>query len=234
MRFWLTRDSRSFIAAAILSTGLAACSRAAPTAPSSRSASDAAPHAAAASVSAASVTPGAAQLNAANTIKINQGTLGLASGTGSVGTVTLQGSHGFRFDGRVYGSGLTPSNYCGADSPCQPGATVEFTATWVGSDIPGTARLQGDEFSVGLLSERGAISPSLTGSFVAPAHVGDTASVTVPFALSGGLLPATPASIPFQLTGGGDVTFTLEWQASIGGWAITFSSFDFGGGRDSS
>jgi len=233
MRFWLTRDSRSFIAAAVLSTGLAACSSGTPTAPSARPASDAAPDAVTAYLSSASVTAGAAQLNAANTIKITQGTLGFASGTG-VGTVTLQGSHGFRFDGRVDGSGLTPSYYCGSFSPCAPGATVEFTATWVGSDIPGTARLQGDEFSVGLLSERGAISASLTGSFVAPAHVGDTASVTVPFALSGGLLPATPASIPFQLTGGGDVTFTLEWQPFIGGWGISFSSFDFGGGRHSS
>ena len=230
MAIRVTRRFRPFIAPALVSMALTACSSATPTAPSSRSASDAAPNAVTASVSSASVTTGAAQLNAANTIKINQGTLALPSGAGLAGTVTLQGSHGFRFDGRVYTAGLTPSNYCGADNPCAPGATVEFTATWVGSDIPGTARLQGDEFSVGDLNERGAISPVLTGSFVAPAHVGDTASVTVPFALSGLLLPGTPASIPFQLTGGGDVTFTLEWQAYIGGWAITFSSFDFGGG----
>jgi len=96
-------------------------------------------------------------------------------------------------------------------------------------DIPGTVRLQGDEFSVGNLDQPGGISPVLTGSFVAPAHVGDTASVTVPFAVSGLLLPAEQRP-PFQLTGGGDVTFTLEWQAYLGGWAITFSSFDFGAG----
>jgi hypothetical protein len=177
-------------------------------------------------VSAASASTGAAQLNAADTIKINQGTL--AIGTSGAGTVTLQGSHGFRFDGRVYASGLLPGYYC-AYSPCQPGATVAFEATWLGSDIPGTVRLQGDEFSVGNLDQPGGINPVLTGSFVAPAHVGDTASVTVPFALSGLLLPAEQRP-PFQLTGGGDVTFTLEWQAYLGGWAITFSSFDFGGG----
>jgi len=159
-----------------------------------------------ASASSASEITGATQLNAANTIKVNQGTLALQSGRGA-GTVTLQGSHGFRFDGRVYSSGLTPSHYCGPDSPCQPGATVGFTVTWLGSDIPGTVRLQGDEFPVGNLDQPGGINPVLTGSFVAPAHVGDTASVTVPFALSGLLLPASQRPA-FQLTGGGDVTFT--------------------------
>ena len=225
MAIRVTGRFRAFIAPVLVSMALTACSSATPTAPSSRSASDAAPNAVTASVSSASATTGAAQLNAANTIKINQGTLTLQSGSGA-GTVTLQGSHGFRFDGRVYSSGLTPSHYCGGGNPCAPGATVAFTVTWLGSDIPGTVRLQGDEFSVGNLA---GINPVLTGSFVAPAHVGDTASVTVPFALSGLLLPASQRPA-FQLTGGGDVTFTLEWQAYLGGWAITFSSFDFGNG----
>jgi len=228
MAIRVTGRFRPFIAPALVSMALTACSSATPTAPSSQSASDAAPNAVTASVSSASVTTGAAQLNAADTIKINQGTLAL--GTSGAGPVTLQGSHGFRFDGRVYSAGLTPSHYCGAFNACAPGATVEFTATWVGGDIPGTVRLQGDEFSVGNLDQPGGISPVLTGSFVAPAHVGDTASVTVPFAVSGLLSPAEQRP-SFQLTGGGDVTFTLEWQAYLGGWAITFSSFDFGGGR---
>ena len=228
MAIRVTRRFRPFIALALVSMALTACSSATPTAPSSRSTSDAAPNAVTASVSSASVTTGAAKLNAADTIKINQGTLAL--GTSGAGTVTLQGSHGFRFDGRVSTSGLLPSYSCGPGNPCQPGATVAFTATWLGSDIPGTVRLQGDEFSVGSLNEPGGINPVLTGSFVAPAHVGNTASVTVPFTVSGLLLPAEQRP-PFQLTGGGDVTFTLEWQAYIGGWAITFSSFDFDGGR---
>ena len=70
----------------------------------------------------------------------------------------------------------------------------------------------------------------LTGSFVAPAHLTDTASVTVPFAATG-LLSRCYPDPPLQLIGSGYVTFTLEWQPSIGGWAIPFSSFDFGGGR---
>ena len=37
-----------------------------------------------------------------------------------------------------------------------------------------------------------------------------------PFAVSGLLVPAEQRP-PFQLTGGGDVTFTLEWQAYLGG-----------------
>jgi hypothetical protein len=56
--------------------------------------------------------------------------------------------------------------------------------------------------------------------------------VTVPFAV-GGLLGLPSQRPPFQLTGGGDVTFTLDWQTYLGGWAIKFSSFDFGrGGSD--
>jgi hypothetical protein len=224
MAFWVTRKSRPFIALALVSMGLGACSSATPTAPSSLSASDAAPNAVAASVSSTSVTTGVAQLAAANTIKINQGTLALQSGR--PGSVALRGSHGFRFDGRIQ-SGNEPSNYCGAFNPCQPGATVAFTGTWLGSDIPGTVRLQGDEFAVGV--DVPSMYIELTGSFVAPAHLADTASVTVPFAASGLLTRSSPLPA-LQLTGSGEVTFTLEWSV-IGGWAITFSSFDFGGGR---
>ena len=168
MAIRVTRRFRPFIAPALVSMALTACSSATPTAPSSQSASDAAPGAITASVSSASVTT-AAQLNAANTIKINQGTLALPSGGGLAGPLTLQGSHGFRFDGRAYTAGLTPSNYCGFGSPCQPGATVAFTATWVGGDIPGTVRLQGDEFEVGNLDQPGNISPG-TDRFVCRAR----------------------------------------------------------------
>ena len=225
MAFRVTRDARPFIALAIVSTGLAACRSASPTAPSSLSASDAAPHVATASVSSASVTTATARLTAADTITITQGTLAIQSLL--PGSVTLKGSHGFRFDGRAQ-SGLEPSAYCGPFNPCQPGATVPFTATWVGSDLPGSVRLQGDEFEVGL--DPPTMYIELTGSFVAPAHLTDTASVTVPFAASGGLSRGYPFPV-LQLVGSGAVTFTLGWDPTINGWAIRFSSFDFGGGH---
>ena len=226
MAFWVTRDSRPFIALAIGSLALVACSSGTPTAPSSRSASEDARPAAAASVTSASVTTGGAQLTAVDTIKITQGTLALQ--TLVPGSVALQGSHGFRFDGRIL-SGLEPSAYCGPFDPCQPGTTLPFTATWVGTDISGTARLQGDAFAVGS-ADGPSMYIELTGSFVAPAHLTDTASVTVPFAASGLLARGYPLPA-LQLIGSGEVTFRLEWQSSIGGWAIRFSSFDFGGGR---
>ena len=230
MRFWLTRDSRSFTAAAMLSTGLAACSSGTPTAPSALSAGDVAPNAVTTSVSSTTVPTSTAQTTAADTIKITQGTL--AIDTGLPGTVTLQGSHGFRFDGQVSTSGLLPSSYCAYD-PCQPGATVAFRAAWVGSDIPGTVRLQGDEFAAGCGDTCTSMYIELTGSFVAPAHLTDTASVTVPFAAWGRFSRFYPYPSP-ELTGRGSVTFTLEWQPFIGGWGISFSSFDFGGGPRSS
>jgi hypothetical protein len=225
MAFWVTRASRPFVALAVLSMGLSGCGSASPTAPSPRSTSDAAPPAMMASESSAAGSAAGA-LTAANTIKITQGTLALQ--TLIPGSVVLQGSHGFRFDGRIV-SGLEPSAYCGPFEPCPPGAAVPFTATWVGTDIPGTARLQGDEYAVGG-ADTSSLYIELTGSFVAPAHLADTASVAVPFTASGLFSRGYPLPA-LQLTGLGEVTFTLQWQSLIGGWAIRFTSFDFGGGR---
>ena len=168
------RRSYTCFALAVASVMLTACGSP-PTAPSSGF-PDAAPPAAA-SASAASLT-----------IKITNGTLALASGI--PGTVMLKGSHGFRFDGRVQ-SGLQPSYYCGPIDPCLPGATVPFTATWVGTDIPGTARVQGDEFTIQGLDGT-SMYIELRGSFVAPAHVTDTLSVTVPFTSTGLLARGYP------------------------------------------
>jgi hypothetical protein len=226
MAFWVTRESRPFIALAIGSLGLVACSSPTPTAPSSASPIDAPPPAGTASASSASETTAAAELSAATTIKITQGTLALQSLV--PGTVALRGSHGFRFDGRIQ-SGLEPSYYCGVFDPCAPGTTAPFTATWVGTDIPGTVRLQGDEFRVGS-ADASSMYIELTGSFVAPAHLTDTASVTVPFTATGLLSRDYPLPT-LQLSGGGAVTFTLQWQSAINGWAIRFTSFDFGGGQ---
>lgn len=207
------RCSSSFVALAIAGAGLAACGSP-PTAPTPGSASDPAPPVTA-SASAASLT-----------IKITEGTLALVSGV--PGSVMLKGSHGFRFDGRVQ-SGLEPSAYCGPSNPCQPGATVPFTATWVGTDMPGTGRVQGTEFVTSLNGPSMYIE--LRGSFVAPAHLVETTSVTVPFTASG-LLFLDSAHPQLQLTGDGRVTFTLTWQPAIDGWAITHTSFDFRNGRD--
>ena len=141
--------------------------------------------------------------------------------------MALRGSHGFRFDGSIL-SGLEPSAYCSPFDPCQPGTTVPFTATWVGTDMPGTLRLLGQEYQVGSL-DTGSMYIELTGSFVAPAHLTDAASVQIPFTATGLVSRGYPfPQVP--LTGGGEVTFTLEWQPFIGGWAIRFSSFDFGRG----
>jgi len=212
MAFRVTRGIRRCIALAVASVALAACGSS-PTTPTAASAIMTAPPAAAAASAGSTV------------IKINGGTLALE--TERPGTVTLKGSHGFRFDGRVQ-SGLEPSAYCGPFNPCQPGASVAFTATWLGSDIPGTARVQGQEYVIQGLDAT-SMFLSLTGSFVAPAHVTDTTSVTVPFAATGLLARGYPLP-PLDLTGRGRVTFTLTWQPAISGWAITFTSFDFGNG----
>jgi len=204
------RRSCTCLAFGVAAVMLTACGSP-PTAPSSGF-PDASPPATA-SASAASLA-----------IKITDGTLALASGI--PGTVMLQGSHGFRFDGRVQ-SGLEPSAYCGYASPCFPGQTVRVTATWVGTDIPGTGRVQGDEFVTSL--DGPGLYIELRGTFVAPPHVTDSVSVTVPFTSTGMLSRGYPLP-PLTLTGSGNVTFTLAWQPFLDGWAISYTSFDFGNG----
>ena len=225
MAFWVTREYRPLVALALASMGVVGCGSGSPTAPSSLSAGGATVPAVPPSEASASLSTSGVQASGADTIKITRGTLALESGR--PGTVTLEGSHGFRFEGRIQ-SGNEPSNYCGPVNPCQPGATVQFAATWLGTDIPGSARVQGDEFVIQGLDGT-SMYIDMTGSFIAPARLTDSASVTVPFAATGVLNRGYPLP-PLQLTGRGDVTFTLEWQPLIGGWGITFSSFDFDGG----
>ena len=223
MAYRVARDSRSLIALALASLGLAACSSSTPTAPSALS-NEAAP----AALTASAAAPAASadeQAAGADTIKITKGTLAIPPG-GAPGDIVLQGSKGFRFEGRTL-RGIEPRDYCGPFNPCFPGASVPFYVTFSGGDLPGTARLQGDEFPVGF--EPPSMWFEVTGSFVAPAHVTDRVTVTVPFQFNGSLFRAEPYQ-SWTLTGRGEVTFTFEWQPFFDAWGITYSSFDFGSG----
>jgi hypothetical protein len=166
------------------------------------------------------------QIEGLDSIKISQGSLTLASG--HPGTLTLRGSHGFTFEGRTL-SGVDPSLNCSGVNPCFPGQTVAFTGTWVGNDLPGTARLQGDTYTdVGGLNSPSSLRIDLTGSFVAPAQA-TTTTIEVPFSVGGLFVVSGVASA--DLEGRGTVTFTLAWNTALSGWMITSSSFDFGGGK---
>ena len=205
-----TRAYLSFVTLTMASLYVAGCGSP-PTAPSAPSSGEATPPMAASAAAAA------------DAITIKQGTLAFQSRV--PGPVSLRGSHGFRFDGSII-SGLEPSAICSTFDPCQPGTTVPIAINWNGTDIPGTARLQGQEFPVGS-ADSASLSIDLVSSFVAPAHVTDTASVTVPFT-SSGLLVRVDGSPTLSLSGRGSVTFTLTWQTPIAGWGITYTSFDFG------
>ena len=223
MGFWGKHGSRRLAILTFSTLGVAACGSNSPTGPSSLSSRDAAIAMDAGSGSAASMA-GGAELAAGDTIRITQGQLTLQSNHS--GTITLRGSHGFTFEGHTL-SGVDPSLNCNTFDPCSPGETVGFTATWVGLDLPGTARLQGHDYTdVGGLNSPSSLSLTLSGSFVAPPQA-NTATITVPFTVSGLFQPGTG---PYDLAGNGTVTFTLAWQTALNGWAITSSSFDFGGG----
>lgn len=220
MGFCSIRTSRRIAILTVLAATSAACSSGVPTSPSALSTLDSGSAASAGSAAVAATAAGGAKVAAADTIKITQGLLALDSNR--PGTATLRGSRGFRFEGRTL-SGVDPSTNCSTFDPCAPGEIVPFTATWAGADLPGTATLQGKDYAdVGGFNSDSSLRVDLTGSFVAPAEAA-AATVTVPFTVNGTFLGGGLA----ELQGTGRVTFTLVWQ-SVGGWAISSSSFDFG------
>lgn len=168
-------------------------------------------------------------LRAADTIQINGGTVTVAFR--QPGTAELRGSRGFRFDGVTHSTGVDPNAACQTDTPCTPGQSVTLTATWSGIDLPGTARMQGNDYAdVGGLNSESALRIDITGSFVAPPQA-TSATVVVPVAISGLFQSADGF---FEIEGDGRAVLTLEWVAVQGltpTWVLRRTRFEFGGGN---
>jgi hypothetical protein len=175
------------------------------------------------------LSAGSVGLRAADTIQINGGTVVVAFR--QPGTAELRGSRGFRFDGVTHSTGVDPNAVCQTDSPCSPGRTVSFSATWSGIDLPGTARMQGNTYTdVGGLNSESALRIDIAGSFVAPPQA-TSATVVVPVSISGVFQSADGF---FEIEGDGRAVLTLEWVAVAGltpTWVLRQTRFEFGGGN---
>jgi hypothetical protein len=98
---------------------------------------------------------------------------------------------------------------------CVPGTAIDLGATWVGSGLNGTTvTLDGQLFTnvTGLNAPTGA-SVEFAGSALAPAFVGDTATVLAPFLFEGQFFHnVLNAQVVESLIGQGTVTLTLQRQ----------------------
>lgn len=148
---------------------------------------------------------------AAGTVNITSGSLDMGPRNGPL---SLQGDRGFTFESRVSDAGgvFEPTQSCNdAPNRCVPGATVGLHARWVGSDVTGTATLDGVTYSnVGGQSSPNSMSVDFTGSAVLPAMAA-SATVTAGFAFSGTFFHSSTGGTTVQetLTGSGTATLSL-------------------------
>jgi len=114
-------------------------------------------------------------------------TAGAVTYVAGAGPITVQfTSDSFTFDGRAspIGGVFMPWLQCGVPE-CVPGSTVDLLAFWSGTDLPGTATLEGETYShVGSLAGTSSLLISLTGALVIPADF-VSGILTAPFVFSG-------------------------------------------------
>jgi hypothetical protein len=136
-----------------------------------------------------------------------------------LGSASLQGTEGFRFD-PVMRDGIFPGSQCIVSTQCVPGASVGLHGEWSGLDLSGDVVWRGKTYP-----PAGARLMSLNAGFVAPPPS----------------LPSTRASDrgidqpeefgDFSVEGSGTAT-ELVWDTSFGNggtWAIIRSLYEFNG-----
>jgi hypothetical protein len=171
---------------------------------------------------------GSASLSQADPILISAGFLQM---DGPFGTLELAGNRGFTLFGRVsvFGGAFFPDFQC--NTACAPGSTVSLGATWVGSDLNGTATLDGRSYGVGGVPGSGPSAASafvlFTGSVVLPALVGESASVSAPFLFSGNFSPEEQPPPRVELRGRGTATLAVRRSDIPGTWAYSSARYEF-------
>jgi hypothetical protein len=142
-----------------------------------------------------------------------------------LGSASLQGTEGFRFD-PVMRDGIFPGSQCIVSTQCVPGASVGLHGEWSGLDLSGDVVWRGKTYP-----PAGARLMTLNGGFVAPPHQADMATVTVPFVLDGFVQPEEFGDL-LPVEGSGTATLELVWDTSFGNggtWAIIRSRYEFNG-----
>jgi hypothetical protein len=153
---------------------------------------------------------------------------------GSNGPLLIGGNRGFTFDSSVStADGVFAPAFCnGSPLACVPGATVDLTAIWVGSDLRGTASLNGRLFTgIGSASGPNQIAVHFSGSLLLPASTGAATSVSAPFQFDGTFDHAaeTGSTAHDTLTGSGMAIVSLAPSPVVqGGWSIARITYVFG------
>ncbi|HUR35139.1 MAG TPA: hypothetical protein VM032_15150 [Vicinamibacterales bacterium] len=153
----------------------------------------------------------------------------------SSGRLLVGGDHGFTLDSSVASiDGVFAPATCNA-SPraCVPGATVDLTALWVGSDVRGTASVDGRVFTgLGSMSGTSHASIHFAGSAVLPPAGGSAVTVRAPFTFDGVFdhLDVDTAPVQDTLSGSGTASLSLVPSALVpGGWSIARVVYAFSG-----
>jgi hypothetical protein len=164
----------------------------------------------------------------AQVISIRHGTLVFELDKG--GALDISGNRRFKLEATASTSGRFDAiNQC-RDPECAPGTIVEIGAVWVGLDLPGTARLQGQTYGdVGGFDSPNSAGIEISGKVTMPAMSDGPVSVTVPFDLTGVFLygDGGQGSQDAFLSGGGDVTLFLEPYPGENSWQIRSAAFEF-------
>lgn len=158
----------------------------------------------------------------AESIQITSGAL---HGTGltAPSPVRLVGE-GFVFDGVGLNGIFGPFLGC---QQCMPGTAVDLFARWVGSDLPGTATVNGTTFTGvgGLLSDT-SLDAIWTGSLIIPEDFSGGV-LSVPFGFTGGFF------IPggkIDLSGAGTTSLTfVPYPDVAGAFRLTSAAYEFNG-----
>jgi hypothetical protein len=122
---------------------------------------------------------------AADPIQITGGSLQM---TGLLGTLSLTGTRAFSLSAgvNVTDGVFQPWEGCHFAPVCVPGSSIDLGAVFTGTAVHGSATLGGRTFTnVGGLDSLNQSSVRFTGSVLAPAFDGDTATVFAPFQFQG-------------------------------------------------
>lgn len=164
---------------------------------------------------------------AADPIRITSGGL---DGNRQIANVTVSSpDRGFSMTGvgSTAGGIWAPSQDCFPG--CLPGSINSLEAYWLGSDFPGNATIDGNSYVIGGGNEASG-SVRFTGSWVAPPHVSDTATVTAPFVFRGGFVFPSVEGVESEMVpsfGRGLATLNLAWNRFDYGWELQTAQYRF-------
>jgi hypothetical protein len=141
----------------------------------------------------------------------------------------LRGTRGFTLEATPLSTGRDPADLCIWSVECPPGTPISLDAVWAGTDLPGTATLQGQTFTLGGGGDGAAAYIGLSGTALAPPQA-EEATVTAPFELQEGHFswPA-PRGGGEQFHGRGTATVFLRWREPWDSWYVTAVRYDFRG-----